>query len=155
VKNYFHFSKSYDHLLINANAFTPAGIYASIFFYRLIIISMQLSLYFRSTLAMRLVALSFLFSSCYTYKVATHAQEGSEYEKPVTVHAFFWGLAQKPANGVRTPLCDSLGVNGMSEVKVKTNLGYALVTVATLGIWCPMKLQWKCGKPCKKPEEHL
>jgi hypothetical protein len=96
-----------------------------------------------------LLAVTILFSSCFTYKVATHAQAGSELSKPVTANAFFWGLIQKPAQ-IQTPVCDSLGVNGMSEVTVKTNFGYALITVVTLGIWCPMKVQWKCSKPCKK-----
>ena len=90
-----------------------------------------------------------IFSSCYSYKVATHAQAGTELSKPVTANAFFWGLIQKPAQ-IQTPVCDSLGVNGMSEVTVKTNFGYALITVVTLGIWCPVKVQWKCSKPCKK-----
>ena len=88
-------------------------------------------------------------SSCYTYKVGTQAQAGTEDSKPVTAHAFFWGLIQKPAR-IHTPLCDTLRVNGMSEVTVKTNFGYALITVATLGIWCPVQLQWKCSKPCKR-----
>jgi len=89
------------------------------------------------------------FSSCYSYKVATHAQAGTEVSKTVTANSFFWGLIQKP-DQIQTPICDSLGVNGMSEVTVKTNFGYALITVITLGIWCPVKVQWKCSKPCKK-----
>jgi choline-glycine betaine transporter len=96
-----------------------------------------------------LVLFTFLMSSCYSYRVATHAQAGTELSKPVTAHSFFWGLVQKPAQ-IHTPICDSLQVNGMSEVTVKTNLGYAFITVVTLGIWSPMKLQWRCGKPCKK-----
>lgn len=90
-----------------------------------------------------------LLSSCYTYKVATQAQAGAEVSKPITAHSFFWGLLQKPAS-ISTPVCDSLGVNGLAEVTMKTNFGYSLLTVATLGIWCPMRVQWKCGKPCKK-----
>lgn len=89
------------------------------------------------------------FSSCYSYKVATHAQAGTEESKTVTAHAFFWGLIQKPAQ-IHTPVCDSLGVLGMSEVTVKTNLGFALITVATLGIWSPAQVTWRCSKPCKK-----
>jgi len=34
-------------------------------------------------------------------------------------------------------------------VQVQNNFGYSLITVLTLGIWSPMKLQWKCGKPCQ------
>jgi len=96
-----------------------------------------------------LMAALIFCSSCYTYKVATHAQEGSEESKPVTAHAFFWGLIQKPAK-ITPTLCDELKVNGMSEVTVKTNFGYALITVATLGIWCPVQLTWRCSKPCKR-----
>ena len=96
-----------------------------------------------------LMAAMIFFSSCYSYKVVTHAQAGTEVSKPVTAHAFLWGLIQKPAQ-IHTAICDSLGVNGMSEVTVKTNLGYALITVATLGIWCPVQIQWRCSKPCKK-----
>ena len=89
------------------------------------------------------------FSSCYTYRVATNAQAGTEALKPITVHSLFWGLVKNPKE-IHTPVCDSLGVNGMAEVTMRTNFGYALITVATLGIWSPMKVQWKCGKPCKK-----
>lgn len=98
------------------------------------------------------IAIPLLLDSCYTYRVTTQAQSGTEASKPVTAHAFFWGLLQKPQE-IHTPVCDSLGVNGVSEVTVKTNLGYALITVVTLGIWSPMKVQWKCSKPCKKTGE--
>jgi len=29
-------------------------------------------------------------------------------------------------------------------------VGFALITVATLGIWCPMKIVWICSKPCQQ-----
>ena len=102
--------------------------------------------------AVWLIAATMYCSSCYTYRVTTQAQAGSELSKPVTANVFFWGLIQKPQE-IHTPICDSLGVNGVAEVTVKTNLGYALITVATLGIWSPMKVQWKCSKPCKKTGE--
>lgn len=90
-----------------------------------------------------------MFSSCYNFKVATRAQAGTEAPKPVTAHSFFWGLAQKPVK-ISTPICDSLDVNGMAEVTMKNNFGYSLITVVTLGIWCPMRVEYKCSKPCKK-----
>lgn len=96
------------------------------------------------------IGVTLLFSSCYTYRVTTQAQAGTEVNKTITAHSYFWGLAQKPPDFIHTPICDSLGVNGMSEVTVKSNFGYSLITVVTLGIWSPMKLQWKCSKPCKK-----
>lgn len=88
--------------------------------------------------------------SCYTYRINTHAQTGSEATSR-NVSSLFWGLVQKPKQ-ITTPNCDSLGVNGMAEVKTKTNLGYAFITVATLGIWCPMKIEWRCSKPCQNVE---
>jgi hypothetical protein len=104
---------------------------------------------YRTILLTGFLAAIILFSSCYTYRVATHAQAGSEPSNTVTAHAFFWGLVQKPAQ-IHTADCDSLQVNGMSEVTIKTNLGFAFITVATLGIWCPVKVEWRCSKPCKK-----
>ena len=99
--------------------------------------------------ALCLIAVTMLCSSCYSYKIATQAQPGTETSKPVRASSFFWGLVKKPTI-IRTPVCDSLEVNGVAEVTVKNNLGYALITVVTLGIWSPMKLEWKCSKPCKK-----
>ena len=90
-----------------------------------------------------------LFSGCYTYRISTRAQAGTEVTV-VNANSYFWGLLQSPKGGIRTPNCDSLDINGMSVVRVRTNLGYALITVATLGIWCPIKIEWRCGKPCQK-----
>ena len=103
----------------------------------------------KNTVTVLMLALILLLNSCYTYRVATNAQAGSESSKPITVNSFFWGLVKKPTI-IHTPLCDSLQVNGMAEVTMKTNFGYALITVITLGIWSPMKVEWKCSKPCKK-----
>lgn len=104
---------------------------------------------FKNMVSIGMISVTLLSSSCYSYRVATNAQAGSEASKPITANSFFWGLIQKPKE-IHTPICDSLGVNGMAEVTMKTNFGYALITVVTLGIWSPMKVQWKCGKPCKK-----
>ena len=93
-----------------------------------------------------------LLSSCYSYRVATQAQAGTETFKTITAHSLFWGLVKKPTE-IHTPLCDSLQINGLAEVTVKSNFGYSLITVFTLGIWSPIKLEWKCGKPCKKSGE--
>lgn len=97
-----------------------------------------------------LLSITLLFSSCYNYRIATRAQPGTEVTS-ATAHSFFWGLAQKPST-ITTPNCDSLDVNGMAEVTMKSNFGYSLITVVTLGIWSPMKLEWKCSKPCKKTD---
>ena len=44
-----------------------------------------------------LCALMLVFSSCYSYRVATHAQAGTGLSKPVTAHAFFLGAGTKAA----------------------------------------------------------
>jgi hypothetical protein len=31
------------------------------------------------------------------------------------------------------------------EVRVSTNFGFALITVATLGIWAPATVEWSCA----------
>src|SRR5437016_4144801 len=75
-------------------------------------------------------------SSCSSYRVATHAQ-GATYNTPANskrAYSLFWGLLNNP-QVITTPVCDSLGVYGVSEVIVKKNVGDALLTVFTLGIY--------------------
>jgi hypothetical protein len=94
-----------------------------------------------------------MLSSCYTYRLATHAQPATDQLTTTTKHTYslFWGLLNKP-QVLQTPNCDELGVNGVSEVTIKTNLGYALLTVVTLGIYCPVNISWKCAKPCQQTD---
>jgi Bor protein len=95
------------------------------------------------------LAIVMFLSSCYSYRVATQAQAGAEATTTITTNSFFWGLVKSPKE-IHTPVCDSLGSTGMAEVTIKNNFGFALITVATLGIWSPIRLTWKCGKPNKK-----
>jgi hypothetical protein len=88
------------------------------------------------------------FSSCYSYRISTKAQAGTETTR-VKAASLFWGLAQTPKQLV-TPNCDSLNLKGMTEVRMRTNFGNILLTVVTLGIYCPMQIEWKCSKPCQQ-----
>ena len=36
--------------------------------------------------------------------------------------------------------------NGLDEVRISTNLGYPFVSVATLGIWVPLDVEWRCAR---------
>ncbi len=92
-------------------------------------------------------------SSCFTYRVTTHAQATTDNTPANSRKAcsLFWGIINKP-QVITTPVCDSLGVNGVSEVVVKTNFGNALVTILTLGIYCPVRVEWKCAKPCRQTQ---
>ena len=90
-----------------------------------------------------------LSSGCYSYRLATHALPSTEIGPAQSIPAYnlFWGILARP-QVIHTPNCDSLGLNGVAEVRVKTSFGNALVTVLTLGIYSPVRVEWKCSKPC-------
>src|ERR1700712_2488576 len=106
---------------------------------------MQVSTSIRLRMTGLLIASSMLFSSCYTYRLATHAQPATDQLTTTTIHAYslFWGILNKP-QVLMTPNCDKLGVNGVAEVTIKTNFANAVLTIVTLGIYCPVKVSWKC-----------
>ena len=94
----------------------------------------------------------FALQGCYHYRISSaHFDPSTSYSKK-RVDSFMWGLVQKRNNGIDVVAnnCDSLNVNSLDEVRVSTNFGYALITVITLGIWSPLKLEWKCAKPCAR-----
>ncbi|MBS1616101.1 MAG: hypothetical protein JST06_08300 [Bacteroidetes bacterium] len=107
-----------------------------------------------SPLASLMLVLLLSLSSCYTYKVATHAQPGGDELATTTIHAqsLFWGLINKP-QVIQTGPCDALDLPGVAEVKVETSFGNVLLTFATLGIYCPMRIVYKCSKPCAQSGE--
>lgn len=100
--------------------------------------------------AMLSVLIFLVVQGCYHYRVSTsHFDPSTGYNKK-TVHSFFWGLAQQD---VIATDCDSLRINSIDEVRITTNFGYSLLTIATLGVWCPMEVEWKCAKPCPREGE--
>jgi len=95
-----------------------------------------------------LVLLFTTTESCYHYRVTTIEGDGgssTEYQKRV-LWSYCWGLVNKPRDFV-VPNCDSTALN---EVRYTTNMGYAVLTVVSLGIVCPTKVEWKCHKPCQR-----
>lgn len=76
-------------------------------------------------------------------------------ERGELVWSLAWGLVQE------TPDIDNCMDQNLSEVTVSTNLGFALLSVATLGFVTPAKVSWKCGKATPPPtdlgqsREHL
>ncbi len=87
-----------------------------------------------------LLLLPFL-SGCYHYRVtAPDPDPATEYESRVA-HSLFWGLVQ--SKDISADDCLS---NALDEVHMTTNLGYSVISVATLGIWMPMNVQWRCAK---------
>jgi hypothetical protein len=102
-----------------------------------------------------LAVVAFAFQGCYHFRVSSAEFDPSTNYQHKTVHSLFWGLVQERENGIDvvTDDCDSLKIHKMDEVRVTTNYGYALITVVTLGIWCPMEIEWKCAKPCPQEGE--
>lgn len=85
--------------------------------------------------------LTLLFNGCYHYRVvAPDPEPATDYQSRVA-HSLFWGLVQ--SKDISADDCLS---NAMDEVRVTTNLGYSAISVATLGIWTPMNIQWRCAK---------
>ena len=103
----------------------------------------------------KIVLVSLLFSSlssCYNSRVMTSSFDPSTGYESQVVHNLFWGIIQKNAIAKN---CDSMQINTLSEVRVKTNIGYSLINIITLGIWNIQEVQWKCGKPCRENIQKL
>lgn len=62
--------------------------------------------------------------------------------KAETAWVMWWGLSQPR---LTAPECLS---GGLQEVRVSTNVGYSLITILTLGIACPVDVEYSCAKPC-------
>lgn len=93
-----------------------------------------------------IVVIAFTFQSCYHYRVLNTVNDPAsvQYHKQV-MWSYCWGAINKPKD-FTVKDCTS---GGIDEVRVTTNFGYSLLTVGTLGIVCPMTVQWKCHKPCQ------
>jgi len=79
--------------------------------------------------------------SCYHYRVVVPDPDpATDYESRIA-HSLFWGLIQ--SKDISADDCLS---NALDEVHVTTNLGYSIISVATVGIWMPVNIQWKCAK---------
>jgi hypothetical protein len=84
--------------------------------------------------------------SCYHYRVlSTVSDPSNEYSKKI-LWSYCWGLVNNPQQFV-VPNCDR---DAIDEVRITTNFGYSLITVVTVGILCPVKVEWKCHKPCQR-----
>jgi hypothetical protein len=57
-----------------------------------------------------------------------------------TLWSFVWGLVQPT---LRPSTCQG---NGVAEVTSSTNLGFAVLTVVTLGLVAPIEVEWRCAK---------
>jgi hypothetical protein len=72
-------------------------------------------------------------------------QPGTEWSHK-TLHAFLWGAVRQDLPINNCQLANGQRV-GMEEIKVETNLGYLLVSSFSLGIWVPLDVSWRGGRP--------
>lgn len=82
-------------------------------------------------------------TGCYSYKVDVPEQQAP---RATEVHSetgwsFLWGLVERP------PEIDNCQGPGLAEVSYETNLGFALITVVTLGTVAPATVEWQCAAP--------
>jgi hypothetical protein len=93
-------------------------------------------------------------TGCATIRIKSNEAQGQTGEagaKSVTAHRWFWGFVWN--SEVEAQTCAKL-----QSVHVKTTFWQGLVTVATLGIYCPTDVEWICAKlpvpkPCPEPEK--
>ena len=87
-----------------------------------------------------------LSSGCYHYYVAAPNSDPATEPQRRKVHAIAWGLVARPVFIAAT---NCAATNALDDVRVNHNLGYTLITVATLGFWAPMQVEWRCAKPAQ------
>src|SRR5215467_10798239 len=94
-----------------------------------------------------------LVASCSTTKIISQYDCNTAVHNSVnakTTWTFAWGLVQpKDIN----PKCEA-SFNHLNKVVVKTNLGYILLSVVTLGAVIPQRVEWCCA-PQNIPTDTL
>jgi hypothetical protein len=93
-------------------------------------------------------------AGCYTFHLyqaggvegrEAGSQPGTEWEFR-TRHSFLWGAVRQDLAVENCRLGDGRRLN-IEEVRVDTNLAFLAASVATLGIWVPVRLGWRCARP--------
>ena len=94
-----------------------------------------------------MLALAVTLQGCYHYRVLNTVNDPAsvQYHKKV-LWSYCWGVVNSPQQ-FTVPDCTE---GGIDEVRITTNFGNSLLTIGTLGIVCPVTVQWKCHKPCQK-----
>jgi hypothetical protein len=99
-------------------------------------------------------ALCLALPGCYSYHVYQVGgpdgrelgnQPSTEWQS-ATRHALLWGVVRQDVAVDNCQLGSGQRV-GIEEVRVDTNLAYLLASVATLGVWVPLRLSWRCARP--------
>ena len=86
---------------------------------------------------------------CYRYRVVASGEAGANpttFPRSETLHSFFWGLLQDSS---LTGVCAA--DESLSSVRATTNLGFALITVLTVGIYAPARVEYQCASHAPEP----
>jgi len=110
--------------------------------------------YFRNALIIIVTCIgSITIDSCTTTRIVSKYDCDTFANNPLnkrTTWSFAWGLVQ-PKDII--PNCDKR-FNHLNQVTVKNNLGFALISVVTLGIVMPQRVEWCCA-PYSPPTDSL
>ena|SRR6185503_5425446 len=113
---------------------------------------MKLTVIFGRWAKLFLLLLFILFivtiQSCYHYRVINTFNEPATEYRDTVIRSYLWGLINKPQN-LHVPNCTDTCA-AIDEIVVSKNFGQSLLTVITLGIVSPVKIQWKCHKDCQR-----
>ncbi|RKH65687.1 hypothetical protein [Corallococcus llansteffanensis] len=90
-----------------------------------------------------------LTSACAHYRVQAPGHAGAPATEPEgeVLWSLAWGLVQEQ------PRVDNCQDQALAEVTQSTNLGFALISVVTLGIAMPQRVEWRCAKAQPSPGE--
>jgi hypothetical protein len=86
-----------------------------------------------------IIALSMMLTGCATHRLVVPEPNPIDGRQRVSSNAYGWGSVQRRT----VARCDS---NLIDEVRVRQNIGQALVTVLTLGFWMPTSIEYRCAK---------
>lgn len=87
-----------------------------------------------------LLAALLLAAGCAQHRlIVAHPNPTDDRPPAVDSNAFGWGAVQRR----NVADCDT---NLIDEVRVHQNLGQALATVLTLGLWMPARIEYRCAK---------
>lgn len=107
----------------------------------------------RNSIIICLLVMGTSLNSCTTTRIVTKYDSDTFANNPLnqkTTWSFAWGLVQpKDIN----PKCDSR-FNHLDQVTVKNNWGFALISVLSLGIVMPQRVEWSCA-PYSPPTQTL
>ena len=94
--------------------------------------------YFRCMANMIALLLIINLAGCMNMRVATAFDSNSPIPEKVTEWTFIWGLVQ-PKDITTDSNCESICI-----ITAKNNLGYILISAATLGLAVPLSIEYWC-----------